>query len=266
VRTAAAALLVAGAILGAACGKPAACPTPPAVAVPERGPAPNVVLDCKGDETECGKAKVIAALVQETVGSNDFDCLVTHFDQNAAIGQAGTERSIDLCGGETPLPQLSPSPIGYRESRCSENDERGSSMPMTRGYGPMTNEDIYRVFRASPYDCEGKSLGVMHLNVSFGTTLALGVTDPEPWGVTKTKEGWYRNAKNSQVAGHWIHEHTHRLGFCDRGDEAYSSIIVSYVYGFAGCLVAGRIEEKRTKPLSAYRAACASELGPAFKE
>jgi hypothetical protein len=252
-------------VFAGACGGHAACPTPPAVGIPERVPPPNVVLDCKGDETECGKAKVVSALVQETVASVEFDCLVTHFDQNNPFGQAGTERTLDLCNGPDPLPP-NPQLVGYRDSRCGEVGEHESSMPMTRNYGPMSDDEIYRVFRASPYDCEGNSTGVMHLNVSFGTTLALGVTDPAPWGLTKTKEDWYRNAKNSLVAGRWIHEHTHRLGFCDRGEEQYSSTIVPYVYGFAGCLAASRLEEKRSKPLSAYRAMCTPELGPAFKE
>ncbi|MBX3232708.1 MAG: hypothetical protein KIT84_43970 [Labilithrix sp.] len=233
------------------CGSaPSRCPTAPAVAERTAAP-PNVALHLDGNEAQKGRGERIRAQVADVVRSAEFECLVTHFDQDHAIGQIGSERTIDECSRPDPFPARS-GLIGYRESRCDN--------------AAMTNEEVYRLFRASPTDCAGNGTGTMTLNVKLGSTTTPGFTDPSPTGITKTSEFWFDQAKNYEVAAHWIHEHTHRLGFCDRGDEQYSPILVPYVYGFAGCLVAARLEAPDPKPpLSAFRAACQSQLGPAFK-
>ena len=62
------------------------------------------------------------------------------------------------------------------------------------------------------------------------------------------------------VAQHLLH-----LGFCDQGSEQYSPILVPFVYGYAACLVGAKLEDNGSKSLSAYRATCQNQLGPAFR-
>lgn len=230
-RTVVTGVLAFGFIALVACGRGPVCPTVPAIPAEKPAAAPTVKIDnCDGSGEECGRAQVIRGQIEKIVASPEFECLVTSFDQDHPFGRLGTEKLLDDCNGPTPVPARG-NVIGYRESRCNQP--------------AINNDEIDRLFRASPSDCEGKLTGVIHLNPKFG-------------------DG-FSSKKNYEVAGDWVHQHLLHLGFCDEGAEQYSPILAPFVYGFAACLVGAKIEEQNVKSLSVYRFACQSALGPGFR-
>ena len=230
-RTLAVTLFVVTALFVVACGKASVCPTLPAVPAERAATPPNVVIDnCRGSDGECGRADQVRAELEKIVASPELECLVTTFDQDHPFGQLGTEKLLDDCNGPTPAAGRA-GLMGYRESRCNQP--------------ALSNDEIDRLFRASPSDCEGKLVGTIHLNPAFGAGFSA--------------------KKNYEVAADWVHEHLLHLGFCEQGKEQQSQLLVPYVYGFATCLVGAKLEDNGTKPLSAYRAACQSQLGPSFR-
>ncbi|MFO0737905.1 MAG: hypothetical protein U0270_18580 [Labilithrix sp.] len=219
------------AIVVLACGKASVCPTLPAIPAERAATPPAVKIDnCDGSAGECGRAEQVRAELEKIVASPELECLVTTFDQDHPFGQLGTEKLLDDCNGPNP-PLGRGGLIGYRESRCNQP--------------ALGNDEIDRLFRASPSDCGGKLTGTIHLNPRF--------------------DFGFSSKKNYEVAGDWVHEHLLHLGFCEQGREQQSQLLVPYVYGFAACLVGAKVEDGGAKPLSAYRAACQGQLGPGFR-
>lgn len=229
-RTVAAASFAAFVLL-VACGKASVCPTLPVAPAERSATPPSVKIEsCGGSPAECGRAEQIRASLEQIVASAELECLVTTFDQDHPFGQLGTEKLLDDCNGPTPASGRS-GLIGFRESRCNQP--------------ALANDEIDRLFRASPSDCEGKLVGTIHLNPRF--------------------DFGFSSKKNYEVAGDWVHEHLLHLGFCEQGKERESQLLVPFVYGFATCLVGAKLEGGGSKPLSAYRAACQAQLGPGFR-
>lgn len=134
-------------------------------------------------------------------------------------------------------------PFGKIGTEAVLNDCNGPTPPRgasgLRGYresrcgkDAIDNDQVWKLFRSRPVRVDA------------------GLVDP--------------NEKNYELAGEAIHAHMNGLGFCDEGRGQYSHVLASYVYGFAGCLVAARKEDGGTKPLSDFRYLCDRALGPAF--
>lgn len=76
-------------------------------------------------------------------------------------------------------------------------------------------------------------------------------------GVIETNRGFVQNAALGELVGHWLHEYTHTIGYCDRDLEPLSPVLTSYWVGYAACVTAGELD-----PSAMPVDHCRSMLGP----
>lgn len=214
-------------------------------------PRIRVELDVfHGKASEKARAVRVAHLMEDVMNSEEFRCAVLSFDfrrppwvANAPLpcSQDSSRNTVDGHGN------------GFRGQSYCQPVPCGSQTPELNSAGQsfVPAADVWNIVAAgrelANVDEAGRPIirsepGVLDLNIGIEGNFhsSIGTTD-QCKGTTLTRSNIFNSYTDYQLAGHWLHEYTHRVGFCDRDQTGYSRTLVSYAIGYLACVEAGRL-------------------------